>query len=124
MRNNRPLSPHLSIYKRVSTATFSILHRVTGIGLSFGSILISIWIALIALGEEYFLIFKQISSSLFFILFLILWTIGIFYHLFNGIRYLFWSFGYGLELKTVYNTSYIVLILTAFSTFIVWVILI
>ena len=124
MRNNRPLSPHLSIYKKVPTAIFSIFHRITGIGLSFGSILISIWITLIALGEEYFLIFKQISSSLFFILFLILWTIGIFYHLFNGIRYLFWSFGYGLELKTVYNTSYTVLILTAFSTFIVWVILI
>ena len=124
MRNNRPLSPHLSIHKIALTATFSIFHRITGIGLSFGSILISIWIAFIALGEEYFIIFKQISSSLFFILFLILWTIGIFYHLFNGIRYLFWSFGYGLELKTVYNTSYIVLILTAFSTFIVWVILI
>ena len=123
MRNNRPLSPHLSIHKRVLTATFSIFHRISGIGLSFGSVLISIWIALIALGEEYFLIFKQISSSLFFVLFLILWTIGIFYHLFNGIRYLFWSFGYGLELKTVYNTSYAVMILTALSTFFVWVVL-
>ena len=123
MRNNRPLSPHLSIHKKVLTATFSIFHRITGIGLSFGSILISIWIALIALGEEYFLIFKQISSSLFFVLFLILWTIGIFYHLFNGIRYLFWCFGYGLELKTVYNTSYAVMILTALSTFFVWVVL-
>ena len=123
MKNNRPLSPHLSIQKRFLTAIFSIFHRITGIGLSFGSILISIWIALIALGEEYFLIFKQISSSLFFILFLILWTIGIFYHLFNGIRYLFWSFGYGLELKTVYNTSYAVMILTALSTFFVWVVL-
>ena len=123
MINNRPLSPHLSIYKRVLTAIFSIFHRITGIALSFGSLLICVWIALIALGEEYFLKFQAISSSRIFILILFVWTIGIFYHLFNGIRYLFWSIGYGLDLKTVYNTSYIVIILTVLSTFIVWVII-
>ena len=120
MSNNRPLSPHLSIHKTILTSVFSIFHRITGIGLSVGSILISLWIALIALGKEYFLLFQEILSSFFFILVLVLWTIGMFYHLFNGIRYLFWSFGYGLELKTVYNTSYIVVILTALSTIIVW----
>ena len=123
MNNNRPLSPHLSIHKKVLTAIFSIFHRITGIGLSLGSILISIWIAFIALGEEYFSIFQTILSSLFFTLVLILWTIGIFYHLFNGIRYLFWSFGYGLELKIVNNTSYFVVILTVLSTIIVWVVI-
>ena len=121
MRNNRPLSPHLSIHKTVLTAVFSILHRITGIALSAGSILICIWVAFIALGEGYYLIFQDISSSLFFVLLLILWTIGIFYHLYNGIRYLFWSFGYGLDLKTVYNTGYIVIILTILSTIIVWI---
>ena len=120
MINRRPLSPHLSIYKRVLTAIFSILHRITGICLSLGSILICIWISLIALCEEYYLIFKVISSSLIFIFILFVWTIGIFYHLFNGIRYLLWSFGYGLDLKTVYNTSYIVIILTVLSTIFVW----
>ena len=123
MNENRPLSPHLSIHKKFSTAVFSIFHRITGIGLSIGSILICVWIALIALGEEYFLIFQKISSSFFFTLILILWTIGIFYHLFNGIRYLFWSFGYGLELKTVSNTSKFVIILTVLSTFIVWIVI-
>ena len=121
MNENRPLSPHLSIHKKLSTAVFSIFHRITGIGLSIVSILICAWIALIALGEEYFLVFQKISSSFFFTLILILWTIGIFYHLFNGIRYLFWSFGYGLELKTVSNTSKFVIILTVLSTIIVWI---
>ena len=121
MNNYRPLSPHISIHKKVLTAVFSIFHRITGIGLSLGSILICIWIALIAFGEEYFSIFQTILSSLFFTLVLILWTTGMFYHLFNGIRYLFWSFGYGLELKTVNNTSYYVVILTVLSTIIVWV---
>ena len=120
MTNNRPLSPHLSIHKKIATAIFSIFHRITGVGLSAGAILICVWIALIALGEEYYLIFKVISSSFVFILILFIWTIGIFYHLFNGIRYLLWTFGYGLDLKTVYNTSYIVIVLTVLSTIIVW----
>ena len=123
MINNRPLSPHLSIYKRVLTSIFSIFHRITGIALSFGSLLMCVWIALIALGEKYFFIFQIISSSFILILILILWTVGIFYLLFNGIRYLFWSVGYGLDLKTVYNTSYVVIILTVLSTFIVWVVI-
>jgi len=123
MKNNRPLSPHLSIHKRFLTAIFSIFHRITGIGLSIGSILICVWIAFIALGEEYFLIFQKISSSSIFTLVLFIWTIGIFYHLFNGTRYLFWSFGYGLELKTVYSTSYVVVILTTLSTIIVWIVI-
>tara|TARA_B100001013_G_scaffold293513_1_gene193616 strand:- start:84 stop:455 length:372 start_codon:yes stop_codon:yes gene_type:complete len=121
MKSNRPLSPHLTIHKRFLSAIFSIFHRITGIGLSIGSILICVWIAFIALGEEYFLIFQKISSSSIFTLVLFIWTIGIFYHLFNGTRYLFWSFGYGLELKTVYSTSYFVVILTTVSTIIVWI---
>jgi len=121
MKSNRPLSPHLTIHKRFLSAIFSIFHRITGIGLSIGSILICVWIAFIALGEEYFLIFQKISSSFIFTFVLFIWTIGIFYHLFNGTRYLFWSFGYGLELKTVYSTSYFVVILTTVSTIIVWI---
>ena len=54
MSLNRPLSPHLSIYKKVLTSVFSIFHRFTGIGMSIGAILLSIWIILIALGPNYF----------------------------------------------------------------------
>ncbi|MBT4645708.1 MAG: succinate dehydrogenase, cytochrome b556 subunit, partial [Pelagibacteraceae bacterium] len=50
MSLNRPLSPHLSIYKKVLPAVFSIFHRFTGIGMSIGALLLSIWIILIALG--------------------------------------------------------------------------
>ena len=121
MINNRPLSPHLSIYKKVLTAVFSVLHRLTGIGLSIGSILITIWIAILALGPNYFFIFKAISTFLFFKIILFVWTIGLFFHLFNGIRYLFWSFGLGMELKTVYNSSYLVILLTFLSTIILWI---
>ena len=122
MIDNRPLSPHLSIHKRVLTALFSIFHRITGIGLSLGSILISIWFLLINLGPNYFLYFEIISKSIFFKLILLIWTIGIFYHLFNGCRKLYWSFGIGMELATVYMSGYFVLFLTFLSTLLVWII--
>ena len=123
MTNNRPLSPHLSIHKKILTAIFSIFHRFTGISLSIGSIIISFWIATIALGPKYFSLFEYISSLTLFKIILFAWTIGVFYHLFNGIRYLFWSYGLGMSIKTVYNTGYLVLFLTLLSTLCVWFVL-
>ena len=121
MIDNRPLSPHLSIHKKVLTALFSIFHRITGIGLSMGSILISIWFLLISLGPNYFLYFEIISKNIIFKFILLIWTIGIFYHLYNGCRKLYWSFGIGMDLTTVYRSGYIVLFLTLVSTIIVWI---
>ena len=121
MSLNRPLSPHLSIHKRVLTAVFSIFHRFTGICLSVGAILLSVWIILIALGPDYYSKFQSLSSLIFFKIFLFLWTLTIFYHLYNGIRYLFWSYGKMMELSTVYKTGYVVIILSILSTILVWV---
>ena len=121
MKNNRPLSPHLGIHKKVLSAVFSIFHRFTGFGLSIGSIFIALWIALLASGPNYFFIFKLISSSFLFKILLFIWTIGIFFHLYNGVRYLFWTFGIGMELKTINNSSYFVLLLTILSTVFVWI---
>ena len=120
MIDNRPLSPHLSIHKKLLTATFSILHRITGIALSIGSVLIAIWIFLIALGPKYFLFFEIIAESMVFRIILLLWTLGTFYHMFNGVRYLFWSYGLGMGLKTVYNSGYLILLLTVLATLFVW----
>ena len=120
MIDNRPLSPHLSIHKKVLTALFSIFHRITGIGLSLGSILIAFWFLLISLGPNYFVYFEIISKNILFKFILFIWTIGIFYHLYNGFRKLYWSFGIGMELTTVYRSGYIVLFLTAVSTIAVW----
>ena len=121
MTKNRPLSPHLSIHKKVLSAVFSIFHRLTGFGLSIGSIFIALWVAVIALGPNYFIIFQSISSFIVFKIFLFIWTAGIFFHLFNGIRYLSWSFGIGMEVQTINNSSYFVLLLTILSTIIVWI---
>ena len=120
MIDNRPLSPHLSIHKKILTAVFSIFHRITGIALSIGSVLIAIWIFLVALGPQYFLFFEIIAASIVFKIILFFWTLGIFYHMFNGVRYLFWSYGLGMGLKTVYNSGYLILFLTVLSTLFVW----
>ena len=121
MHLNRPLSPHLTIHKKVLTAVFSIFHRVTGIGLSIGAILLSIWITLLALGPKYYLIFQTLSSFLIFKVILFFWTLAIFYHLFNGIRYLFWTFGKMMDLGSVYKSGYAVIIFSILSTLIVWI---
>ena len=120
MIENRPLSPHLTIHKKILTSVFSILHRITGIVLSIGSFLIAIWIFVLSLGSDYFYLFQIISSTYLFKIILFLWTIGVFYHLFNGTRYLYWTYGLGMELKTVYISGYIVTFLTFISTFLVW----
>ena len=120
MIDNRPLSPHLSIHKKVLTALFSIFHRITGIGLSLGSILLATWFLLIGLGPNYFIYFELISKNILFKIILLLWTIGVFYHLYNGFRKLYWSFGIGMDLTTVYRSGYIVLFLTLVSTITVW----
>ena len=119
-RFKQPISPHLSIYKPQITSILSIIHRFTGIFLSLGSALVSLWVLLIALGPSYYNLFELISSYLVFKIFLFFWTVGVFYHLFNGIRYLFWSFGKGMDLNTVYLSGYLVIILSISSSIVIW----
>ena len=120
MIDNRPLSPHLSIHKKVLTAVFSIFHRLTGIFLTLGSFLLVFWFLSISIGENFYNYFQIVSSNFVFKVILFFWTLAFFYHLFNGIRYLFWSFSLGMELKTVYLSGYIIALLTIIATIIVW----
>ena len=120
MIDNRPLSPHLSIHKKVLTAVFSIFHRLTGIFLTLGSFFLVFWFLSVLIGENFYNYFQIISSNFIFKVILFFWTLAFFYHLFNGIRYLFWSFSLGMELKTVYLSGYIITLLTIISTIIVW----
>ena len=120
MIDNRPLSPHLSIHKKVLTAVFSIFHRLTGIFLTIGSFFLVFWFLSVLIGENFYNYFQIISSNFIFKIILFFWTLAFFYHLFNGIRYLFWSFSLGMDLKTVYLSGYIVSLLTIIATIIVW----
>jgi succinate dehydrogenase / fumarate reductase cytochrome b subunit len=105
---NRPLSPHLQIYRPQLTAVLSILHRLTGVALAPGTLLLVYWLAAAAAGPEAFATAQVLVGSIVGRLLLLGWTFALFYHLCNGIRHLFWDAGYGLELPDLYRSGWLV----------------
>ena len=121
-RPQRPLSPHLQIYRWQWTMTLSILHRITGVGLGIGSLLLVYWLTAAAAGPESFARAQAFVGSWFGILILFGFSVALFYHLCNGIRHLFWDAGRGFELKTAYGSALAVLAATAVLTVLAWII--
>ena len=105
---NRPLSPHLQIYRPQLTAVLSILHRLTGVALAPGTLLLVYWLAAAAAGPEAFATAQMLVGSIIGRLLLLGWTFALFYHLCNGIRHLVWDAGYGLELPDLYRSGWLV----------------
>ena len=97
-RRDRPLSPHLQVYKPQWTSVLSIVHRVTGVALALGTLLLVWWLAAAASSTGYFAYVQGFMASWVGIVLLIGWAFALFYHLCNGIRHLFWDAGIGLEL--------------------------
>jgi succinate dehydrogenase / fumarate reductase cytochrome b subunit len=118
--SERPLSPHLQVYRWTLTMTMSILHRATGVAMAVGTLMV-IWMLLAAAtGESAWTRFQNFSISLVGQVMLFGWTVSLFYHMFNGIRHLFWDMGQGYEIKTAYASGYAVLLATVIATAIVW----
>ena len=92
----RPLSPHLSIYKPSITMTMSIVHRLTGVGLYAGTILLAIWLAAAASGAQAFAPVQQFMASPFGRIILLGYTWAIIHHALGGIRHFIWDTGAGL----------------------------
>lgn len=109
---NRPLSPHLQIYKLPLSAKLSIAHRITGLILSAGLVVFTYWLYRVVTDAA---IADQISN--FFstglgVVILFLWIFSFNYHLCNGIRHLFWDAGKGYDIPTV-NKSGIAVVMVA-----------
>lgn len=102
---NRPLSPHIQIYRPQLTSVLSILHRLTGIALAVGTLLLVWWLAAAAAGENAFDEVQAVIGSWIGRLLLLGWSFALFYHLCNGIRHLFWDAGRGFGLGAVYATG-------------------
>jgi succinate dehydrogenase / fumarate reductase cytochrome b subunit len=119
---NRPLSPHLQVYRWQWTMTLSILHRITGVALGVGSLLLVYWLTAAATGSEAYARAQAFVGSWFGLLLLFGFSVALFYHLSNGIRHLFWDAGRGFELKTAYASALAVLVATAVLTGFAWVI--
>ena len=123
MTRKRPLSPHLQIYKPQLTSILSILHRATGVTLSMGSIILVLWIIALTLGEETYAMFSLIVNHWFSKFVLLGFTFGLFYHLSNGIRHLFWDAGYGYDLKVAYISGSVVVVVSLFFTAVTWLLI-
>ena len=120
--NNRPLSPHLDVYRLPLSALLSVVHRGTGGFLTIGTIALVWWLMALAGGEESFNSAQQFMGSFIGRLILLGWTFALFFHLSNGIRHLIWDAGYCFEKEAVEKTSYIVLGVSVFLTLLVWII--
>lgn len=118
--NNRPLSPHLQIYRPQLTSVLSITHRATGAALSLGTMVLLYWLQAVARGPETYAAAQEVLGSWLVQLVLAGWTWAFFYHLSNGIRHLFWDAGKGFELPQVYASGYTVLAAATTLTALTW----
>jgi succinate dehydrogenase / fumarate reductase, cytochrome b subunit len=119
--SQRPLSPHLQIYRPQLTSILSITHRAAGIALAVGALFLVCWIVSAASGPVAFAGLRGFIGSWLGYLILFGWSVALFYHLCNGIRHLFWDAGYGFELKTAYASGYAVLVGTVVLTLLAWI---
>ncbi|MCW5700343.1 MAG: succinate dehydrogenase, cytochrome b556 subunit [Rhodospirillales bacterium] len=95
---NRPLSPHVQVYRPQITSVLSILHRATGVFLTIGTLFLTWWLVSGLYGPEAFDTAQGFLGSWFGHLMLWGFTFSLFYHLGNGVRHLLWDFGWGFEL--------------------------
>ncbi|MEM9532085.1 MAG: succinate dehydrogenase, cytochrome b556 subunit [Pseudomonadota bacterium] len=112
----RPLSPHLQVYKPQLTSTLSILHRGTGVFLSAAALFVVYWIYALSQGPVAFAGAQAIVGTIFGKIVLLGVIFSTFYHLANGIRHLLWDTGYGLEIKSAYQTGWIVVAFSLAAT--------
>ena len=119
--DSRPLSPHLSIYRWLITNTLSILHRITGVALSVGLVLVSAWLITAAWYPDTFAGIQDFLGSTVGQLFLFGWTAAFYYHLANGMRHLNWDMGRGFALDEVTSSGRLVIIFTVGMTLMTWV---
>lgn len=106
---DRPLSPHLQIYKPQLTSMLSISHRLTGVALGLGTLFLVWWLIAAATGDAAFATAQAFFGSWLGLLLLFGWTYSFFFHLCNGVRHLMWDTGHGLDLHTAYTTGWAVL---------------
>jgi len=117
----RPLSPHLQVYRWQWTMALSILHRMTGVALAVGMLLLAWWLIAAAAGPEAYAGAQGFIGSWLGRLLLFGWTFALFYHLANGIRHLGWDAGWGFELKIAEATAWIVVAAAAILTLVAWI---
>lgn len=117
----RPLSPHLTIYRPPITMTMSIVHRITGCALYFGTLLVAWWLVAASASEEHFDLVNRIYGSWFGRLVLFGYTWALLHHLMGGVRHLIWDTGAGLEKDRSRKIAWATLAASIVLTVLVWI---
>lgn len=112
----RPLSPHLDVYRWGITMSLSILHRATGVFLAVAAFLLACWLLAAAGSAEDYARFTQLAASWPGRLLLLAVLFSFLYHLLNGVRHLLWDIGWGLEMPRVNATGVAVVVLSLLGT--------
>ncbi len=118
---DRPLSPHLQVYRFQLTSVLSIIHRMTGAALAAGTLLLVYWLVATAAGEAAIETASNGIGSFIGRRILFGWSFALFYHLCNGIRHLLWDMGYGLELPALYRSGWVMLAAAVALTLASWI---
>ena len=118
--SQRPLSPHLQIYRPQLTSVLSITHRITGLVLVAGTLVLTYWLLAAATGPEAYATAQSLLASWPGRVVLLGFSFALFYHLCNGIRHLFWDAGLGFDLKTAYASGHAVIGASVVLTLAAW----
>ncbi|KAB0540913.1 MULTISPECIES: succinate dehydrogenase, cytochrome b556 subunit [Pseudochrobactrum] len=122
VKSQRPLSPHLSIYKPAITMTTSIIHRITGGALYFGTVLLAVWLISAAVSEDCFNFVNGLFGSWIGRLVLFGYTWALMQHLAGGIRHFIWDMGAGLEKHTASKMAWATVVFSVIATILIWVV--
>jgi len=116
----RPLSPHLSIYRLQINMVMSIVHRLTGSALYFGTLLLAAWLIAAAMGEREFELVNAIFGHPIGKLVLFGYTWALVHHMLGGMRHLIWDTGRGLQIWQVNALSWLTVIGSIGLTLAIW----
>ena len=116
----RPLSPHLQVYRWQITMTMSILHRVTGCVITVGAFALAWWLMAVAAGGDTYRDAAECLASPLGMIALAGFSLALVYHLLNGIRHLLWDAGWGFDIPDVYRSGWAVAVLTVVFTAAIW----
>jgi succinate dehydrogenase / fumarate reductase cytochrome b subunit len=120
MPTARPLSPHLQVYRWQLTMVLSIIHRMTGVALAVGTVLLIALLLALAAGPDAYQTVRAFCSSWLGMLMLFGWSWALCFHLCNGIRHLAWDTGWGFEIPRAYLTGWTVVAASLVMTALIW----
>jgi succinate dehydrogenase / fumarate reductase cytochrome b subunit len=118
----RPLSPHLQVWRWHITMWTSILHRMSGVALYGGALILAAWALSLAAGPDAYGAYMAVMGSILGKVVLFGLTLSAFYHLANGIRHLTWDAGHGLDVKSANSSAVVAFAFAIVATLAVWVV--